>query len=287
MGEASSPSMMPTVSPSPNLAHQLPFMPMIYACGLNHHIDGTTQIPPQFLDDTNTKPNPASRPYIRELKSQLHTLRCDNANIESYVQKAKGTADKLAILQHLIPNDDLVEFVLARLGPFNRPLPKVEEAKVMGAPQIKDSNHLKIVGFITQLKSILLHLKFQLCLELFVITVKTCVSPSIIPLTIPQSSLPMPPSNQPSPFPFVESLTNHISPSYIAPIAGHTSATDPHSHDGISHGVYFPLLSVVAANPHSSNTSHFVDFRNTSATGSEDFFNEIYEEYSTSSEDSN
>ena len=62
-----------------------------------------------------------SRPYIRELKSQLHTLRCDNASIESYVQKAKGITHKLAALQHPIPNDDLVEFVLAGVGPSYRP----------------------------------------------------------------------------------------------------------------------------------------------------------------------
>ncbi|KAG5597213.1 hypothetical protein H5410_038445 [Solanum commersonii] len=76
MGETSSSSMMP--SSSPNLAHQLPvkltssnyllwktqFMPMIFACGLNHHIDGTTQIPPQFLDDT--KSNPAYTVWLRE-----------------------------------------------------------------------------------------------------------------------------------------------------------------------------------------------------------------------------
>ncbi|KAG5631632.1 hypothetical protein H5410_003349 [Solanum commersonii] len=49
-----------------------------------------------------------SRPYIRELKSQLHTLRRDNVSIESYVQKAKRIADKLAALQHPVPNDDLV-----------------------------------------------------------------------------------------------------------------------------------------------------------------------------------
>ncbi|KAH0679368.1 hypothetical protein KY284_020453 [Solanum tuberosum] len=135
MGEASSPSMMPTVSPSPKLAHQLP-------------------MPPQFLDNTNTKPNLAilpqlvgvattrvawdklvvayalgSRPYIHELKSQLHTLRCDNANIESHVQKAKGIADKLAALQHPIPNDDLVEFVLAGLGPSFSPFTRSLESR--------------------------------------------------------------------------------------------------------------------------------------------------------------
>ncbi|KAK6783991.1 hypothetical protein RDI58_017445 [Solanum bulbocastanum] len=78
---------------------------------------------------------------------------------------------------------------------------------------------------------------------------------------MPQSLLPTPPSNQPSPFPFVEFLRNHISPSSVAPIAGHTSVTDPPSHDGVSHGVDLPSLSVVTTNLHSA------DFRKTSATG--------------------
>ncbi|KAG5610905.1 hypothetical protein H5410_022186 [Solanum commersonii] len=166
----------------------------------------------------------------------------------------------------------------------------VDEAKVVGTPQIKDSNHLKIVGFITRLQSILLHLKLQICLELFVITMKdvvvppsitntnseplnvtlpfhTCVSPSRIPPTMPQSSLPTPLSNQPSSSPSIESLTNHISPSFVAPIVGLTSATNSPSHDGVSHGVDLPSLSIVAENPHSFNTSHAADFSNTSATG--------------------
>nr|XP_016444583.1 PREDICTED: uncharacterized protein LOC107769838 [Nicotiana tabacum] len=62
-----------------------------------------------------------SKPLIRELKMQLHTLRHDNASIEAYVQNAKGIADRLAALQHLIHNDDFVEFVLAGLGPAYRP----------------------------------------------------------------------------------------------------------------------------------------------------------------------
>uniref|UniRef100_A0A3Q7I1U8 Uncharacterized protein n=1 Tax=Solanum lycopersicum TaxID=4081 RepID=A0A3Q7I1U8_SOLLC len=62
-----------------------------------------------------------SRPYICELKSQLHTLLRDNVSIESYVQKTKGMADKLATLHHPVPNDNLIEFVLAGLGPFYRP----------------------------------------------------------------------------------------------------------------------------------------------------------------------
>ncbi|KAK4721423.1 hypothetical protein R3W88_011656 [Solanum pinnatisectum] len=149
MGEASSPSMMPIVSPSPNLAHQLPvkltssnsllwktqFMPMIYACGLNHHTDGTTLMTPQFLDDINPTYTlvaayaSGSSPYIHELKSQLQTLHRDNANIESYVQKAKGIADKLVALQHPISNDDLVEFVLVGLGPSYRPFTRSLELR--------------------------------------------------------------------------------------------------------------------------------------------------------------
>ena len=71
MGKTSSPSMIPSlsiVSPTPNHAHQLSvkltssnfllcktqFMCMIYACALNHHIDGTTPTPTRFLDNTNT-----------------------------------------------------------------------------------------------------------------------------------------------------------------------------------------------------------------------------------------
>nr|XP_018626993.1 uncharacterized protein LOC108945484 [Nicotiana tomentosiformis] len=60
---------------------------------------------------------------------QLHTLRHDNAIIEAYVQKAKGITDRLAALQHLIPNDDLVEFVLAGLGPAYRPFTRSLESR--------------------------------------------------------------------------------------------------------------------------------------------------------------
>ncbi|KAG5617227.1 hypothetical protein H5410_017051 [Solanum commersonii] len=193
-------------------------MPMIFACGLNHHIDSTTQIPTQFLDNINNKFNPTysvwlredqlvlnwiivsvsqsilpqlvgamaaraawdklvvtyasgSKPYIRELKSQLHTLRRDNVSIESYVQKAKGIADN-------------------------------------------------------------------------------------IPPMMPQSSVPTPTSNQPSPSPFSKSLTNPRFLLSVDPITGHTHATDPPSQDDVSHGVALLSPSVVAENPHSSNTSH-------------------------------
>nr|XP_009786936.1 PREDICTED: uncharacterized protein LOC104234972 [Nicotiana sylvestris] len=59
---------------------------------------------------------------------QLHTLRCDNASIESYIQRAKGITDRLAVLQHPISNDDLVEFVLAGLGPVYRPFTRSLES---------------------------------------------------------------------------------------------------------------------------------------------------------------
>ncbi|XP_019252782.1 PREDICTED: uncharacterized protein LOC109231585 [Nicotiana attenuata] len=147
--------------PSPNLSHQLPvkltsttfllwktqFIPMVCDCGLNHHIDGSEPVPDTLLEDS--KPNPTykvwvredqlvlswivasvsegSKPLIRELKMQLHTLRRDNASIKSYIQKAKGIADRLAALQHPISNDDLVEFVLAGLGPVYRPFTRSVE----------------------------------------------------------------------------------------------------------------------------------------------------------------
>ena len=62
-----------------------------------------------------------SKPQIRELKIQFHTLRRDNSSIETYVQHAKGIADKLAALQHPVADDDLVEFIVAGLGPAYRP----------------------------------------------------------------------------------------------------------------------------------------------------------------------
>lgn len=59
----------------------------------------------------------------------MHTLHRDNANIESYVQKAKGIADKLPALQHPFPNDDLVEFVLVGLGPSYRSFTRSLESR--------------------------------------------------------------------------------------------------------------------------------------------------------------
>ena len=41
-------------------------MPMIFACGLNHHIDGTTQIPTQIFYDTNNKSNLVYTICLRE-----------------------------------------------------------------------------------------------------------------------------------------------------------------------------------------------------------------------------
>ncbi|KAH0637514.1 hypothetical protein KY289_037429 [Solanum tuberosum] len=70
-----------------------------------------------------------SKPQIRELKSQLHNLQRENASIESYIIKAKGISDRLAALQHPISNDDLVEFVLAGLGPTYRPFTRSLESR--------------------------------------------------------------------------------------------------------------------------------------------------------------
>ncbi|KAG5588873.1 hypothetical protein H5410_039387 [Solanum commersonii] len=112
--------------PTLNVAHQLPvklistnfllwktqFLPMICGCGLNHYID----------DLDGDQPNPA-------YKAQLHNLRRDNATIECYVQGAKSIVDKLAALQHPITNDDLVEFVLAGLGPAYRPFTRSLESR--------------------------------------------------------------------------------------------------------------------------------------------------------------
>ncbi|KAG5611496.1 hypothetical protein H5410_022777 [Solanum commersonii] len=69
-----------------------------------------------------------SKPQIRELKIQLHTLRRDNASIETSVQHAKGIADKLAALQHPVTDDDLVEFIVAGLGPTYRPFTRSLES---------------------------------------------------------------------------------------------------------------------------------------------------------------
>ncbi|KAG5604169.1 hypothetical protein H5410_025661 [Solanum commersonii] len=109
MGETSSSSMMP--SSSPNLAHQLPvkltssnyllwktqFMPMIFACGLNHHIDES--ILPQLVGAT-TAANFGTNFVLRYASDQghtfvnsnrsLHTFQGrDNIGIESYVQRQR------------------------------------------------------------------------------------------------------------------------------------------------------------------------------------------------------
>ncbi|XP_049344696.1 uncharacterized protein LOC125809073 [Solanum verrucosum] len=70
-----------------------------------------------------------SKPQIRELKIKLHTLQRDNASIETYVQHAKGIADKLVALQHLVTDDDLVEFIVADLGPTYRPFTRSLESR--------------------------------------------------------------------------------------------------------------------------------------------------------------
>ncbi|KAA8532434.1 hypothetical protein F0562_032467 [Nyssa sinensis] len=55
--------------------------------------------------------------HIRELRAQLHHLHHDIASIETYVVRAKGIANKLATLQHLVSDEELIEFVVVGLGP--------------------------------------------------------------------------------------------------------------------------------------------------------------------------
>lgn len=68
-----------------------------------------------------------SRPYICELTTQLHTLSHYNAILELYLHKEKGIAHKLVVLQ--VPNDNMVEFVLAGLGPSFCPFTRTLESQ--------------------------------------------------------------------------------------------------------------------------------------------------------------
>ncbi|KAH0644122.1 hypothetical protein KY284_032006 [Solanum tuberosum] len=142
------------------------FLPMICGCGLNHYIDDldgdqpnpaykvwvrqdqlilswivasvSESIIPQLVGAETTRAAweklvaayaTRSKPLIRWLKAQLHNLCRDNATIECYVQGAKSISDKSAALQHPITNDDLVEFVLAGLGPTYRPFTRSLESR--------------------------------------------------------------------------------------------------------------------------------------------------------------
>ncbi|KAA8535609.1 hypothetical protein F0562_030612 [Nyssa sinensis] len=58
-----------------------------------------------------------SKAHIRELRAQLHHLHRDTASIETYVVRAKGIANRLAALQHPVSDEELIEFVIAGLGP--------------------------------------------------------------------------------------------------------------------------------------------------------------------------
>lgn len=60
-------------------------------------------------------------PQIHESKTQLHTLQRENTSIEYYVQKVMEITNKLVAVQYPIANNDLVEFVLAGIGPAYRP----------------------------------------------------------------------------------------------------------------------------------------------------------------------
>ncbi|KAH0725423.1 hypothetical protein KY284_001288 [Solanum tuberosum] len=129
-------------SPDEDNIDEFDFVLVSTRCGLGHHIDGRAVIPDQVL--TGDQPNPAYHRWLTkhganswrpmhlvqshrfELKIQLHTLQRDNA--ETYVQHAKGIADKLVALQHLVTDDDLVEFIVADLGPTYRPFTRSLES---------------------------------------------------------------------------------------------------------------------------------------------------------------
>ncbi|KAH0636402.1 hypothetical protein KY289_036317 [Solanum tuberosum] len=66
--------------------------------------------------------------------------------------------------------------------PFLPPVDVVEaeEAEVVGVPPITSSNRFKIVGLITMHIPILHHLKLQICVQLFVITVKDLATRDIL-----------------------------------------------------------------------------------------------------------
>ncbi|KAH0657630.1 hypothetical protein KY289_026378 [Solanum tuberosum] len=146
--------------PSPSLAHQLPlkftlsnillwktqFLPMVRGCGLGHHIDGSQVIPGQFL--SNDQPNPDYHVWVRadqlvlswivafvsdEILPQLVGVETAqttwNKLVVAYASGSKPQIHKLAVLQHPITNDDLVEFVLAELGPAYRPSTRSLESR--------------------------------------------------------------------------------------------------------------------------------------------------------------
>lgn len=75
-------------------------MSMIYTCGLNHHIDGTTQTPPQFLNDTNTKPDPAYTIWSR--KDQLVLSWIVASVSESILTQLVGAATARAAWDKLV-----------------------------------------------------------------------------------------------------------------------------------------------------------------------------------------
>ncbi|KAA8537041.1 hypothetical protein F0562_029519 [Nyssa sinensis] len=58
-----------------------------------------------------------SKAHIRELRAQVHHLHRDTASIETYVVRAKDIANRLAALQHPVSDEELIEFVVAGLGP--------------------------------------------------------------------------------------------------------------------------------------------------------------------------
>ncbi|KAH0685539.1 hypothetical protein KY290_017021 [Solanum tuberosum] len=151
--------------PSPNLAHQLPvkltssnfllwkrqFLPMIKGCGLDYHIEGDEVIPERLLD--NNQPNPAYSSWVREDQLALSWIAASVSEgilpqlvgaetarkawtklvtafqFKATNSRAKGISYRFAALQHPISNTDLVEFVLARLGPTYHPFTRSLESR--------------------------------------------------------------------------------------------------------------------------------------------------------------
>ncbi|KAA8539024.1 hypothetical protein F0562_025716 [Nyssa sinensis] len=135
---ASAPASITPFLIKPNLSHQLPvklnttnfllwktqFLPMVTGCGLEHHLDHSEPVPLPVLADACAAWNTLVSAYasrskacIRELHAQLHHLHCDTASIKTYVVRAKGIANKLVALQHPVSDEELIEFVVAGLGP--------------------------------------------------------------------------------------------------------------------------------------------------------------------------
>ncbi|XP_058003748.1 uncharacterized protein LOC131180144 [Hevea brasiliensis] len=61
-----------------------------------------------------------SKAQITDLRAQLYNLKRENSSIEIYAVCDKGIADWLAVLHHPVLDEELIEFVVAGLGPAFR-----------------------------------------------------------------------------------------------------------------------------------------------------------------------